>query len=142
MGGVVFNDDDLEAVQVIECPGIGAIFAGEDDDGEVEVGAGEVEVSLALGRGHDAGKQVDFVALGTFEDFAPVAGLDGVEADVEAVLDEPGVVSGEALVATLAVAEFEGGPGGVDAYAQRRVGLEPVLFFLREGERSCAGHPE
>lgn len=55
------------------------------------------------------GSKVDFVAFGAFEDFAPVAGVDGVEADVEAVLDEPGVVGSEALVATLAVAEFEGG---------------------------------
>lgn len=89
---------------------MGAAFVGENDDREVQVGAGEGQVGLAFRGGHDAGQQVDAALAGLREHLGPAAGLDGLELDTKAVLDQGDVIGGQSLVAAFLVAKFERRP--------------------------------
>jgi hypothetical protein len=41
-----------------------AAFVGEDDNREIQVGAGECQVALAFRGGHDAGQQIELALFG------------------------------------------------------------------------------
>ncbi|MOA37621.1 hypothetical protein D3C78_1592310 [compost metagenome] len=110
---------------------------GEDDDGKVEVGAGEQQVLLAFRGGHDPGQQIQVAVACLLQHFAPAAGFDRGELHVQALADQFDVVGGQALMVALRITELEGWPGGVHTQAQLAVIVEPGLFF--RGERDGAG---
>ncbi|MCY1418064.1 hypothetical protein D9M68_464470 [compost metagenome] len=137
VGGVVGHDADAQAVEVLDLRRLGAPGAGKDDDGEVEVGAREVQVLLALGGGHDAGQDIQFACAGALEHIRPIVGLDGGDFQVQPLTDHFDIVGGQALVTALGIAELEGGPGGVYAQSQFAMLVEPGPLF--RGERQGPG---
>ncbi|MNQ63193.1 hypothetical protein D3C85_775670 [compost metagenome] len=142
MGRVVGDDADAQAVEVLEVGWLRALGPGQDDDGEVQVRAGEEQVFLAFRGGHDAWQQVQVAVAGVLQHGAPAAGLDGRQFHAQALVDQVDVVGGQALVIALQVTEFEGGPGGIDAEAQFAMFVEPGLFFLGERQGPGRSGPE
>ncbi|MDT4873765.1 hypothetical protein FQZ97_1090270 [compost metagenome] len=137
MGGVVGYDADAQAIESLDVRRSRALGLGQDDDGEVEIGPGEVQVLLAFGGGHDAGQDIQLTFAGSLEHFAPIAGFHRGELQLQLAADQLDVVGSQALVVALGILEFEGGPGSVDAELQFAVSVEPGLFF--RGEREGAG---
>ncbi|MNP77364.1 hypothetical protein D3C76_1747800 [compost metagenome] len=60
---------------------------GEDDDREIQVRAGEGQVTLAFGGRHDAGQQVEFVLACLLEYSGPADRFDRLELHPQAFLD-------------------------------------------------------
>ncbi|MNG93823.1 hypothetical protein D3C79_528050 [compost metagenome] len=110
VGRVVLDHGDLQAVQVLDRARLRAARVGEDDDGEIEVRAGEGQVALALGRRHDAGKQVDAVMARLVQHLGPIAGLDRLERHPQALLKQCDVIGGQSLVPAFLVAKLERWP--------------------------------
>lgn len=110
MRGVVLHHGDLQAVKIIERAGLRAALMGEDDDREVQVGAGECQVTLAFRRGHDAGQQVDAVFPCLLQYLGPAAGLDRLERYAQALLEQGDVIGGQSLVPALLVTKLERWP--------------------------------
>eukprot|EP00659_Diplonema_papillatum_P013428 gene13428-biopygen13468 len=141
MGRVVFHHGHLQPVQVFEAAWLRAAFVGEDDDGEVEIRPGKRQETLAFRCGHDARQQVELVVAGLFQHGAPVHRLDQFYPDAKAILHQPHIISGQALVATIFIAVFKGWPRGVDAQAQLLVVRQPATLFIGESQRASRCGP-
>lgn len=76
VGGVVLDHSDFQAVQVLQFTRLCAAFVGKDDNGKVEVRAGESQVALAFRGRHDAGQQVDAAFACLRQYFGPATGFD------------------------------------------------------------------
>jgi hypothetical protein len=141
VGGIVLHHGDLQAIQVLEGAGLGTAFMGENDDGEVEVRPGECEEALALRGGHDARQQVELVVPRLLQQCAPVGRFYQLDLDAQAFLEQPHIVSGQALIATFFIAIFKRRPRGINAQAQLWVVRQPAMLFICESQRASRRGP-
>ncbi|MND89036.1 hypothetical protein D3C80_810780 [compost metagenome] len=134
MGRIVFHHGDFQPVQVLEVARLRATLVGQDDNGKVQVGPGELQVLLALGSRHDTGQQIQLALPGLLEHHRPTDRLDRLDAYAQSLFDQGNVIGGQSLVVAFLVAVFEWRPGGIDAKAQLRMCAEPGLFFGCQGQ--------
>ncbi|MDT4845994.1 hypothetical protein FQZ97_799990 [compost metagenome] len=135
VGRIIRDHGNFQSRQILHCTWLRAAIACQDDDREVQVGAGEGQISLAFGGRHHGGEQVELAGLGLLQDLAPAVCCARLQAHAQALFEQRDVIGGQALVAALWVAELERRPGGIDAQAQYGVLGQPValLFAERQG---------
>ena len=114
---VVGHHGNLQTVPLIELSRLRPAVAGEDGDGQVQVGTGEDQVFLAFGCRHHARELVDLAHVRLLQYRAPVAGLDGLQLHVKTLFDQPYIGGGQAVIVTLFVTKLERWPGCIDTQA-------------------------
>ncbi|MCY1406596.1 hypothetical protein D9M71_218670 [compost metagenome] len=134
MGCIVFHHGDFQPVELLEVTRLRAALVGQDDNREVQVGAGKCQEVLPFGGRHDAGQQIHFALPGLFKHSRPTDGLDRLDAYAQPIFYQGNVIGGQSLVMAFLVAVLEWRPGGIDAKAQLRVCAEPGLFLGGQGQ--------
>lgn len=129
---IVVDYCDFEFVEFVDVFWYWVVFVCQDDDWEIQVGLGEVQVFLVFWGSYDVGQQVQLIVFGLFQDLCLGFWFDRCQVDVQVFLQQVDVVGGEFLVVVLFVVVFEWWLGGV--YVQ-----VDVWVFGQLGLCECEG---
>lgn len=94
VGGVTVDHGHAQPLQFAQSARLRALFLAKNNNREVEVGAGEGQVLLAFGGGHQAGQQVQLTGSGIGQHFAPVLCGRWAQSNRQALFNQAHIVGG------------------------------------------------